>query len=98
MPAAEREAARRADPNAVYTYSATAAAEEEWELVTNIHLSDLSIKGTLQSMGGVLCPFKHLRELDLDGSQFTGRGLHSSTSQTAQTVSLLSLEPPNFPT
>ena len=43
-----------------------------WGLVTNIHLSDLAIEGTLESMEGVLCPFRHLRELDLDGGRLTG--------------------------
>ena len=40
-----------------------------WGLVTNIHLSDLAIEGTLESMEDVLCPFRHLRELDLDGGE-----------------------------
>jgi len=43
-----------------------------WGLVTNIHLSDLRITGTLESFG-VLCLFgDHLRELDMDGHQMTG--------------------------
>lgn len=41
-------------------------------LVTNIHLSDLAIEGTLESMEKVLCPFRHLRELDLDGGRLVG--------------------------
>lgn len=30
------------------------------------------IPGTLDSLEPFLCPFRHLRELDLDGSRFTG--------------------------
>ena len=62
-------------------------------VVTNIHITDLKIPGTLESLGkgasaavlrsrsrspharhfiAVLCPFRHLRELDLDGSALTG--------------------------
>jgi hypothetical protein len=40
--------------------------------VTNIHITDLKIEGTLESLGPALCPFNHLRELDLDGSHLTG--------------------------
>jgi len=47
---------------------------KEWGLVTNIHLSDLAIEGTLESMKDVLCPFVHLRELDLDGGRLRGKG------------------------
>lgn len=43
-----------------------------WGLVTNIHLCDLNMEGTLESMEEVLCPFKHLRELDLDGGRLRG--------------------------
>ena len=41
-------------------------------VVTNVHLTDLKIPGTLESLGKVLCPLRHLRELDLDGSWLTG--------------------------
>ena len=41
-------------------------------LVTNVHLSDLAIEGTLDSMRDVLCPFTHLRELDIDGGRLKG--------------------------
>lgn len=41
-------------------------------VVTNIHITDLKIKGTLASLGPALCPFNHLRELDLDGSNLVG--------------------------
>jgi hypothetical protein len=30
-------------------------------LVTNIHITDLAIEGTLESLATVLCPFTHLR-------------------------------------
>jgi hypothetical protein len=54
-----------------------------WGLVTNIHLSDLAIEGTLDSMQGVLCPFRHLRELDMDGGRLRGKALrHSSLCHT----------------
>ena len=39
--------------------------------MTNIHLSDLNIEGTLASLD-VLCRFRHLRELDLDGGRLRG--------------------------
>jgi len=35
-------------------------------------LCDLGIEGTLESLKPVLCPFVHLRELDMDGSHLTG--------------------------
>ena len=41
-------------------------------VVTTIHLTDLGIEGTLESIGPAFCPLVHLRELDLDGSHFTG--------------------------
>ena len=41
-------------------------------VVTTIHLCDLGIEGTLESMGHAFCPFVHLREFDVDGSHFTG--------------------------
>ena len=41
-------------------------------VVTTIHLTDLGIEGTLESMGPAFCPLVHLRELDLDGSHLTG--------------------------
>jgi hypothetical protein len=34
--------------------------------------TDAHIQGTLESLGRALCPFTHLRELDLDGSYLTG--------------------------
>lgn len=44
-----------------------------WGLVTNIHLCDLAMEGTLESMEAVFCPFRHLREFDVDGNRLTGR-------------------------
>ena len=41
-------------------------------IVTNIHITDLKTTGTLASLGPALCPFNHLRELDLDGGRLTG--------------------------
>jgi hypothetical protein len=41
-------------------------------VVTNIHITDLTTEGTLESLGAVLCPFNHLRELDLDGGHLSG--------------------------
>ena len=41
-------------------------------VVTTIHMTDLGIEGSLESLKNVYCPFSHLRELDLDGSHFTG--------------------------
>lgn len=38
-------------------------------VVTNIHLTDLGIEGTLESLKAGLCPFTHLQELDLDGTR-----------------------------
>ena len=32
-------------------------------VVTTIHLCDLGIEGTLESMRAALCPFSHLREV-----------------------------------
>ena len=40
--------------------------------MTTIHLTDLGIEGTLESLKSALCPLSHLRELDLDGSHLTG--------------------------
>jgi hypothetical protein len=34
--------------------------------------TDAHIQGSLESLGKALCPFVHLRELDLDGSWLTG--------------------------
>ena len=47
-------------------------SRRRYGLVTNVHLSDLAIEGTLDSMRDVLCPFTHLRELDIDGGRLTG--------------------------
>jgi Fungal cellulose binding domain len=41
-------------------------------VVTTIHLTDLGIEGTLESAKAAFCPFVHLRELDMDGSHYTG--------------------------
>ena len=41
-------------------------------VLTTIHLCDLGIEGTLESLGPAFCPFKHLREFDMDGSHLTG--------------------------
>jgi len=44
----------------------------ELGVVTNIHITDLKTEGSLESLGRVLCPFVHLRELDLDGGHLSG--------------------------
>ena len=46
--------------------------KETYYAVTNIHLSDLNIEGTFDSLLTFLCPLSHLRELDIDGGRMTG--------------------------
>ena len=48
------------------------AAATTYFAVTNVHLSDLNIEGTFESLLRGLCPFSHLRELDLDGGRLVG--------------------------
>ena len=41
-------------------------------VVTNIHLCALKIPGPLETMAAAFCPFVHLREFKVTGSNFTG--------------------------
>ena len=59
-------------------------SRRRYGLVTNVHLSDLAIEGTLDSMRDVLCPFTHLRELDIDGGRLTGGGRRFSPLDEAR--------------
>ena len=72
LPEAER-AEEAAKPRNRAVVSARAASREnaQYFAVTNIHLSDLNIEGTLASLDA-LCRFRHLRELDLDGGRLRG--------------------------
>ena len=47
-------------------------SDDTYYAVTNIHLSDLNIEGSFETLLRVLCPFSHLRELDLDGGRLVG--------------------------
>ena len=71
VPLRERVAAASLPTNAgvVDAYANDVGA---WGLVTNVHLSDLAIEGTLAAFEETLCPFEHLRELDMDGGRLRG--------------------------
>jgi hypothetical protein len=67
LPERERAAEAARPENAV-----AANGAGRYFAVTNVHLSDLNIEGTFESLLRVLCPFSHLRELDLDGGRLVG--------------------------
>jgi len=72
LPERERAAEASRPENAVAATKTGDAAATTYFAVTNVHLSDLNIEGTFESLLRGLCPFSHLRELDLDGGRLVG--------------------------
>ena len=72
LPERERAAEASRPENAVASEGEGDAAKTTYFAVTNVHLSDLNIEGTFESLLRGLCPFSHLRELDLDGGRLVG--------------------------
>ena len=73
LPERERAAEASRPENAVAARGeGDTGSETTYFAVTNVHLSDLNIEGTFESLLRSLCPFSHLRELDLDGGRLVG--------------------------